>query len=117
MLITVIAFLLFLMTASFCAGIAFLIFGKSIIRTDSKNLFIRSAAFIYGKAAYLACFGAGAFLAGIIEISANPYHLFAWSSAYDDWLLGSVINDDEAILKTGQIPQDILDWYAENKGK
>jgi len=43
---------------------------------------------------------------------ASPYYVARWAGIYEEAILGSLITSDETILQTGQIPQDVLDWYA-----
>ncbi len=101
---------------AFCAGMILPILGESVLSLDSQNMFVRILALLKAKAGYLASFGAGILLMGMFNYAANPYTVARWGGIYEDAIVGSLITSDETILKTGQIPQDILDWYQNERG-
>lgn len=101
-----------LISLAFCAGMIVPVMGAAIFRFDQQNIFARFFGFVRSKAGYLASFGAGALLMGVISFGMQPYTVARWLDMYDDATLGSMINHDKTILQTGQIPQDLIDWYA-----
>lgn len=100
---------------AFCAGIMVSMLGTSVLRPDSKNVFVRLVRFIKAKSGYLASFAVGALVMGLCAYNINPFMAAQWSGVYQDAILGSLIRSDETILQTGQIPQDMLDWYQQHK--
>lgn len=104
-----------LLVVAFCAGMIIPVLGKSLLRPDSQNMLVRLCCFLKAKSGYLASFALGAVLMWVCEDNISPYTVARWSGVYEDATLGSLITSEKTILETGQIPQDILDWYAANK--
>jgi hypothetical protein len=88
---------------AFCAGMIVPVLGMKSLQ------FVQ---YIRRRGGYIASFGAGAVLMGAFSVVAQPYTVARWAGLYDDAILGSLITSDQKILQTGQIPQDVLDWYA-----
>ena len=102
-----------LIIVAFFFGMAVMISGKSLLRTDRQNLFWKILCFLKDKSGYFACFGVGVALTLMLELSSStPYILYRWAGLYDQALLGSLILDDESTMETGIIPEKILRWWA-----
>jgi len=82
-----------------------------------NTLLLRALRFLKNKAGYLVSFVLGMVVMGALTQSISPYTVARWSNVYEDAILGSLITSDDAILKTGTIPQDILDWYASSQNE
>lgn len=67
---------------------------------------------IRNRAGYIASFGAGALLMAVFFYVSQPYTVARWAGLYDEAILGSLITSGEQIMQTGQIPQDVRDWYV-----
>ena len=105
-------FIVALFVLAFCAGIAFSTIGKAIFRLDAQNMFVRMVGVIKRNAGYLASFGVGVIVMAALSFVGQPYLVAQWAGMYENAMLGSLIISDETILQTGQIPQDMIDWYA-----
>ena len=75
----------------------------------------RFTTFLKWKAGYAASFFLGMILMAFLTTQLSPYAVARWLKVYEHAVLGSLIASDETILKTGHIPQDILDWYDANR--
>jgi type II secretory pathway component PulF len=104
-----------LVVFAFCAGLLLPTLGKALAGTESRAPFLRGLLFLKSKAGYLASFALGALIAVYVTYNFSPYTAARISGLYEYTVLGSLIASDEEILKTGQIPQKILDSYAEYK--
>ena len=49
---------------------------------------------------------------GVFAYGTNPYTVALWAGIYENATLGSLIASEETVLQTGQIPQDVFDWYT-----
>lgn len=77
----------------------------------------RFGNFLKGKAGYAASFVLGIVVMALTTTQLSPYTVARWMNTYEYAIFGSLIASDKTALKTGQIPQDILDWYDTNKRK
>lgn len=85
---------------AFCAGMIIPVSGKA------------GFAFLRARAGYIASFGAGLLVMAAFFAISEPYAIARWTGIYDDAILGSLITSNKEIMQTGQIPQDVLEWYA-----
>jgi len=108
-----IPFLIGLVAFSFAAGFVVPVLGISLVRFDHKKVVLGFFSYMKRKSGYIASFGAGALIMALLTFVGQPYNVARWFDMYDDAVLGSLITSDDKIMKTGQIPQDILNWYSE----
>jgi len=105
-------FIVFTITV-FCLGIAAPVFATKLVRSAGgfSSALVGVGRFIKRRAGYLASFGAGVLLTMFVLFPANPYSVARWMGAYDAAIVGRYILQDEQAMKTGLIPQAVLDKY------
>lgn len=106
--------LLILIVFAFSIGLILPLLGKSIFRTDNQNIFAQGFKSLKPRMGYIASFGVGVLLTGIVAYNANPYRMAKWNNDYRALTFGHLIIDDKKAMQTGKIPKKILDWYANN---
>lgn len=108
--LSVIATIIFL---AFCAGVLVPVFAKASSQTLSgiPSRLMRFAAFVRRRAGHLASFATGGILMAVFTMTTSPYYWYSWSKSYEAIEVGRVIIDNDDIMVTGQIPQEVMDWY------
>lgn len=98
---------------AFCAGVFVPVFAKATTQTLSgiPSRLMRFAAFVRRRAGHLASFATGGILVAVFTMTTSPYYWYSWSNSYEAIEVGRVIIDNDDIMATGQIPQEVMDWY------
>jgi hypothetical protein len=98
---------------AFCAGVFVPVFARATANKigQAPSLFARFFAFVRQKGGHLASFAAGGILVAVFTMTTSPYYWYSWSNSYEAIEVGRVIIDNDDIMATGQIPQEVMDWY------